>query len=363
MTQPQVDVERAERQDVAGGGRQADRRWLNDESLLEWFNEGDLNPLVRFVRRVPTLVVPAHAVGSGWLDQIGGVGPRVIPLAIGQPLKAAIAAGEPVLCWITDEPILPGRLHLDHVIPYSFGGATNAANLLPADAAANMSRGNSLEVLRERKIGWKWDVDQYGRNVRVPDPSQRLVRVAYEGENVYWSVPKFDLEEVAFGAAGAVAFAVAIEGAVQWRAGEFHPDELAEEAAKAAAGYSARYGAKIAVKALAPRAINLVGPAGVELLAKFAGPVGFVAAVYGVEAVEQGFALARGKVTPAQAAKNFVLAPVGAVKDTADLALLSYRFVSPKHRAVRRTQAKWRSINFIPDLHRPDPVEVLALAT
>lgn len=314
-----------------------------------------------FVRRVPGVAIPAHAFGSGWLDQIGGVGYRIIPLDIALPIKDAIAAGEIVICWISGEPILLERLHFDHIIPFSYGGATNFANLLPADAAANWSRSNSLDVLRDRKIGWKWDLDKYGRRVRVPGGSQRLVHVVtHQGEAFYWSVPKFNLGELAVGAAGAAGVAVAIEGAMQWRTGEFCPDELAEEAAKAAAAYSARYSAKIAVKALAPRAINLVGPAGVELLGRFAGPIGFLAATYGAEAIEQGVALARGEVTPARAARTFALAPVGAAKDTADLAVYGYKLVSPRHRAIRQSQRKWRSINFIPDLKRSDPAEVHA---
>lgn len=308
-----------------------------------------------FVRRVPGFVVPAHAFGSGWLDQIGGVGPRVIPLDIALPIKGAIAAGEPVYCWINREPILLGQLHFDHVIPYSYGGATNAANLLPSNAAANMSRGNRLEILQERKIGWKWD--EQNPRVRVPDASQRLVRVVtQEGEVVYWSVPKFEVGEFAVGAAGAVGLAVAIEGAMQWRRGEFRPDDLGEQAAKAAAGYCARYSTKIGVKALAPRAIALgVDAAGVRGLGSLAGPIGLVAAIYGAEAVAQCVALARGKVTLAKAAKEFTLAPFGAVKDTADLAVHGYKLVSPKHRAIRKTQRKWRSINFVPDLERSDP--------
>lgn len=147
---------------------------------------------------------------------------------------------------------------------------------------------------------------------------------------------------------------------MQWRTGEFRPDELAEEAAKAAAGYSARYSAKIAVQALAPRAINLAGPAGVELLGRFAGPIGLAAAIYGAETIEQGVALARGEVTPAKAAETFALAPIGAMKDIADLALYGYKLVSPRHRAIRKTQRKWRSINFVPDLKRSDPAEVHA---
>lgn len=318
-----------------------------------------------FARPVAGLAIPAHAFGSGWLNQIGGVGSRSIPLNIALPIKDAIAGGEIVVCWISDQPILLERLDLDHIIPFSYGGATNFANLLPADAGANRSRGNTLDLLRERKIGWKWDLDKNGRRVRVPDRSQRLVRVVTpEGEAVYWSVPKFDLGELAVGAAAAAGLAVAIEGTMQWRSGEFRPVDLGEEAAKAAAGYAARYSAKVAVKALAPRAIALgAGPAGVELLGGFAGPIGFVAAIYGAEAIEQGVALARGEVTPAKAATRFVLAPVGAVKDTADLAVYGYKLVSPRHRAIRKNQRKWRSINFIPDLKRSDPAEVLALAT
>jgi hypothetical protein len=202
----------------------------------------------------------------------------------------------------------------------------------------------------------------------VEDAPRRPLHVADLGlasrlSVVYWSVPKFDVGELAVGAVSASAFAVTVEGAMQWRAGEFHADELAEEAPKAAAGYAARYSAKIAVKALAPRAMPFVGQAGAEMLGGLAGPVGFVAAIYGAEAIEQGFALARGKVTPAKAAKEFALAPIGAVKDTADLAVQGYKLVSPKHRAIRRNRGKWRSINFIPDLQRPDPARVLALAT
>jgi hypothetical protein len=352
---PQVPVEYAERRQVDAGDRISTRPSLHRTHLM-WLHGTsgmDDRRAADFVLRVPSIAVPARAFGSGWLDLIGGVGPHVIPLKIAQPIKDAIAAGETVICWISGEQILLGRLHLDHVIPYSYGGATNLANLLPADAVANMSRGNSLDVLRDRKIGWKWDLDRNGRRVRVPDGSQRLVRVVTaDGEAVYWSVPKFNVGEFAVGAAGSAGIAVALGGAMQWRAGEFRPDDLAEEAAKAAAGYSARYSAKVAVKSLAPRAISLVGPAGVERLGAFAGPIGLVAAIYGAEAIEQGVALARGKVTPAKAARSFALAPIGAVKDTADLAVYGYKLVSPRHRAIRKNQRKWRSINFIPDLKR-----------
>lgn len=341
------------------------RLFLNDEGLWVPFDPlAEMQRVADLMLRVPSTALPAHAFGSGWLNRMDGVGPRAIPLRIGQPLKDAIARGELVPCWITDEPILAGQLDMDHVIPWSYGGATNEANLLPAAASANRSRGNSLEQVFERNMGWKWDVDEHGRRVRVPDTSQHLVRVvSADGEVVYWSVPKFDVGEFATGAVTAAGFALAIEGAMQWRAGEFHPDEQAEEAAKAAAGYAARYSAKIAVKALAPRALPFVGQAGVEMLSGLAGPVAFVAAIYGAEAIEQGFALARGKVTPAKAAKEFVLAPIGAAKDTADLVAYGYRRVSPKHRAYRRSREKWRSINFVPDLQRADPAEALALAT
>ena len=51
------------------------------------------------------------------------------------------------------EPILLGQLDIDHVIPYSYGGATNRANLLPATSFANRSRRNSLEILRQLIAG------------------------------------------------------------------------------------------------------------------------------------------------------------------------------------------------------------------
>ena len=318
--------------------------------------------LAEFVDPVSGLAIPAPAVGSGWLNRIGGVGDRVIPVNIASPIKEAIARGEIRNCWITGQPIQLEQLTFDHVIPYSYGGATNSANLLPASRLANCGRGNSLEVLWERKIGWKWDLDGNGLPVRVPDQSQRLVRVfTREGEAVYWSVPVFDLSEFAVGAAGSAGLAVVIRGAMQWHTGEFRPDELGEEAAKAAAGYSARYSAKIAVEALAPRAIVLgASPAVIERLGSLAGPIGLVAAIYGVEAIEQGIAVARGKVTPAKAAKAFALAPIGVMKDTADLAEYGYKLVSPRHRAIRKHQRRWRSVNFVPDLKRPDPAEVLA---
>jgi hypothetical protein len=312
------------------------------------------------VLRVAPLVIPAHAIGSGWLNQIGGVGPRAIPLAIAQPIKQAIANGEVVLCWINGEPIALDRLTFDHIIPWSYGGATNSANLLPANLAANCGRGNSPEILRKNKIGWRWVLDEEGRKVRIPDFSQRLVRVyTPEGEAIYWSVPKFNAGGLVLGAAGAAGLAVAIQAGLQWHANDgFHANALGEEAAKAAASYAARYSAKIAVKQLAPKAITLgADAAGVELIGSFAGPIGFVAAVYGAEAVEQGIALARGKTTPVKAAKEFALAPVGFVQDTANLAVAGYKLVSPKHRAIRKTKRKWRSLNFVPDLKRPDPSE------
>jgi hypothetical protein len=326
--------------------------------------EADVNRrrLAKLVDSVAGLAVPAPAFGSGWLDKIGGVGARAIPLDIALPIKGAIARGEIRPCWITGQPIQLEQLSFDHIIPFSYGGATNSANLLPAGKVANCGRGNSLKVLWERKIGWKWDLDGKGLRVRVPDQSQRLVRVfTSEGEAVYCSVPVFDLGQFAVGAAGSAGLAVGIQGAMQWHTGEFQPDRLGEEAAKAAAGYAARYSAKIAVKALAPRAIALgASPAGVELLGSLAGPIGLVAAIYAAEAIGQGVALARGKVTAAKAAKAFALAPISAVKDAAGLAEYGYKLVSPRHRAIRKSQRKWRSINFVPDLKRPDPAEVLA---
>jgi hypothetical protein len=315
------------------------------------------------LQQIPAFVLPAHAVASGWLDQIGPVGPRALPIGLAAPIKEAIAAGEPVYCWITGQQIQ--TLHFDHVIPWSYGGANLPANLLPAEAAANCTRGNSLELLRERQIGWRWDLDQHGVRVRVPDSSQRLVRVlSPEGEVQYWSVPKFNSGELAVGVAGAAVLALAIEGGLQWRRGEFRTDDLAEEAAKGAAAYAARYSAKVALETLAPRAITLgVTPAGVEMLGSFAGPVGFIAAIYAAEAIEQSVALARRKVTPRMAAREFALAPIGAVKDTAELAVSGYKLISPKHRAIRKTRQKFRSVNFIADLKRPAPDEGLALAT
>lgn len=314
---------------------------------------------------LPGLAIPAPVIASGWLQQTGGVGYHAIPLVIAQPIREAVLAGEEVVCWIGGQPIVLGRLSFDHIIPYSYGGATNPANLLPADIVANSTRGNRLDLLCERDIGWKWDLDRQGRRVKVPDYSQRLIRVVTpEGEAVYWSVPKFDTGQLAFGVAASMGVAVAIEGAMQWHAGELRPVDLGTEAGKAAAAYAARYSAKFAVKNLAPRAITFgATPATAELLGSLAGPVGLVAAIYAVEAVEQTVALARRKVDPGQAAKNFVLAPVGAVKDTAELARLGYDLVSPKRRAVRRTRQKWQSITFIPDLNRPDPGEGLATAS
>ena len=312
--------------------------------------------------RIPGHVVPARAIGSGWLDQIGGVGNRVIPLDIAVPVRDALADGEVVLCWITNQPI--DRLHFDHIIPYSYGGATNAANLLPSEAAANMSRGNSIDLPYERRLGWKWDVDGHGRRVRVPDESQRLVRVlTRDGEYVYWSVPKFNVAQAARGAAVAAGLALAIEVAVQRRRGEFHPADMTEEAAKAAAAYTARYSGKIAVKALAPRAFSLVGPTGVQVLSKLSGPVGALAAIYGAEAITQGVALKRGEVTLRNAGREFVLAPVGAVKDAAALAVHVHNIASPRQRAIRRNQEKWQSVSFIRDLNRPDEGEVYELAS
>lgn len=315
------------------------------------------------LQQIPALVLPAQAVASGWLNQIGPVGPRALPIGLAGPIKQAMAAGEPVYCWITGQQIQ--TLHFDHVIPWSYGGANLPANLLPAEAAANCSRGNSLELLRERQIGWRWELDQHGVRVRVPDDSQRLVRVlSPEGEYQYWSVPKFNSGELAVGAAGAAVLALAIEGGMQWRRGELRPDDLAEEAVKGAAAYAARYSAKVALETFAPRAIALgVTPAGVEMLGSFAGPVGFLAAIYAAEAIEQSVALARRKVTPRTAAREFALAPIGAVKDTAELAVHGYKLISPKHRAIRRTRQKFRSINFIADLKRPGPDEGLAIAT
>lgn len=324
----------------------------------------------KLVPVVAGLSVPAYAFGSGVLDLIGGIGPRAIPIDIATPTKAAIAAGDTVLCWITDQPIVlewphPNGLTFDHVIPWSYGGATDAANLLPAGSRANCGRGNKLDVLQERGIGWKWGRDAQGNWTRFPDSSQRLVRVVTpEGEAMFWSVPKFHGGQLAVGVVGAAGLAVVISGGIQFAATrEIHVDALGVEAGKAAAGYAARYSAKIAVKQLAPKAIVLgTDAAGVQLIGSFAGPVGFAAAVYAVEAVEQGVAVARGETTLRMAAKEFALAPVGLAKDTAELAVNAYRLVSPKRRAIRKMQRKWRSINFVPDLERPDPFEVAVLA-
>lgn len=316
-----------------------------------------------FVCRVPGLAIPAHAFGSGWLNQIGGIGPHAIPIDIAKPIRAAIAAGKPVFCWINGQPILlewphPNGLTFDHVIPWSYGGATDAANLLPAGSLANCQKSNKLDILQERGIGWRWGRDEQGTWARFPDYSQRLVRVVTpEGEAVFWSVPKFQVGQLAIGAAGATGLAVVISAGLQYATTrEIHVDHLGIDAGKAAAGYAARYSARIAVKQLAPRAIALgADAAGVELIGSFAGPVGFVAAIYAVEAVEQGVALARGETTPIKAAKEFALAPVGFAKDTAYLAVHGYKLVSPRHRAVRKTQRKWRSINFVRNLKRSDP--------
>jgi hypothetical protein len=338
---------------------------LNDAHVVGLSDAARMNERrpAGFVGPVAGLVGPAHAFGSGWLNQIGGIGPRAIPIDIAERIRAAIAAGEPVVCWINGQAIVlewphPNGLTLDHVIPYSYGGAADAANLLPAGSLANCERGNKLDILQERGIGWKWGRDAQGNLVRFPDYSQRLVRVVTpEGEAVFWSVPEFQVGEFAVGVAGATGLAVVISAGIQYATTrEIHVDHLGIEAGKAAAGYAARYSAKIAVKQLAPKAIALgADAAGVELIASFAGPVGFAAAIYAVEAVEQGVALARGKTTPAKAAKEFALAPVGFAKDTAGLAVTGYKLVSPKHRAIRKTQRKWRSINFVPDLKRLDP--------
>ena len=322
------------------------------------------------VRRLPSCAIPAHDFGSGWLNPIGGIGPHAIPIEIAKPIKAAIAAGEPVLCWIDGQPIVlewphPNGLTFDHVIPWSYGGATDAANLLPAGSLANCQKGNKLDILRERGVGWKWGRDAQGNLARFPDYSQRLVRVVTpEGEAVFWSVPKFQVGEFAIGVGAATGLAVVISVGIQRATtGEIHVGDLGVEAGKAAAGYAARYSAKIAVKQLAPKTIALgVDAAGVKLVGHLAGPVGFAAAVYAVEAVEQGVALARGETTAIKAAKEFALAPVGFAKDTGDLAVAGYKLVSPRHRAIRETQRKWRSINFVPDLCRSDPSEVPALA-
>lgn len=330
----------------------------------------DERRLADVVGWIPICAIPAHAFGSGWLNQIGGVGAHAIPIDIAKPIRAAIAAGDPVLCWINNQPIVlewphPNGLTFDHVIPWSYGGATDAANLLPAGALANIQKSNRLDILQERGIGWKWGRDAQGNLARFPDHSQRLVRVTTpDGQDVFWSVPKFHMDKLAIGVAGATGLAIVLSTGIQYgTTREIHVDRLGIEACKAAAGYTARYSAKIAVEQLAPRAIVLGADAArVELLASFAGPVGFVVGIYAVEAVEQGVALVRGQTTPIKAAKAFALAPVVLTQDTASLVRAVYKLVSPKHRSIRKAQQKWRSINFIPDLGRPDPAEAIALA-
>ena len=97
---PQVSVEHAEGEEVDAGDSISARPSLNRAHLMGLRGTSGVNERrpADFVRRVPGIAIPTHAFGSGWLDQIGGVGRHAIPLNIAQPIKEAIAAGEIIIC-------------------------------------------------------------------------------------------------------------------------------------------------------------------------------------------------------------------------------------------------------------------------
>ena len=54
--------------------------------------------------------------------------------------RAAVSLYGP-LCWLCLEPIAPGQLTLDHVVPDSRHGGHSLANLRPAHKSCNSARG------------------------------------------------------------------------------------------------------------------------------------------------------------------------------------------------------------------------------
>lgn len=309
-----------------------------------------------------SVAVPVRARASGWLNQMGGVGPRAIPVAIGRRYRDAIANGDDVPCWITNEMIRPGHLDMDHVIPWSFGGASNAANLLPADSSANRSRGCSLDILVERKIGWKWDTDSLGRPVRIPDFSQRLVRVsAREGEALYFSVPRFNRRDLGTGIRASVLFTVATEAATQVVSGEFRPGDLSEQALRAATAYSVRYATVVGVKNIAPHvALRVGGDAALaqKLTNTLAEPLAVVFSIVGAEFAGQGFNYMRTGFARKKAEKRVALSR----------ALAAAKAGPPSGetqtagRGNREGYKRLDPIDIVSDLNRAAPV-MLAIST
>jgi hypothetical protein len=309
-----------------------------------------------FTRSASGLVIPADIVANGLLTLIR-YGPRVPwPPAVKEAIIAeALRQG----CWLSGQPITQRMiddlmLHIDHVIPWSYGGSNSLENLRAAIGSYNMKRGNSLEEVVEAGFGFK--DTPHGR---VPDYAQRLIRVGTDPENglpLYWSVPRFDVGHFAGGTAGAAGFAALFDLGFQVAGGarrfqDLDTVQLAEAAGVGGATYAARFGGKYAVQRLAPHAVRLgVSAGGVEALGALAGPIGIVVGIYGAELVEQGVALGKGKVGVRRAAKNVALAPVSFVTDTADLAIAGYKAVSPKHRARRKYRRKAASLNFTSNL-------------
>lgn len=309
-----------------------------------------------FTRTASGLVIPADVVANGLLTLIR-YGPRVPwPPAVKEAIIAeALRQG----CWLSGQPITQRMiddlmLHLDHVIPWSYGGSNSIENLRAAISSYNMKRGNSLEEVVDAGFGFK--DTPHGR---VPDYTQRLIQVGTDPENglpLYWSVPRFDLARLAGGTAGAAGLAALFDVGFQVAGGARHyrdldTAQLAEAAAVGGAAYAARFGGKFAVQRLAPHAVRLgVSAGGVEAVAALAGPIGFVAGIYAAELVEQSVALGKGKVSVGRAAKNVALAPISFVTDTADLAVAGLKAVSPKHRTRRKYRRKVASLNFTSDL-------------
>jgi len=61
-----------------------------------------------------------------------------------QKLRAKIAKRDSNKCFHCHQEIAEGDLHIDHLIPWSFGGKTNAYNGVASCSHCNESRGNKL---------------------------------------------------------------------------------------------------------------------------------------------------------------------------------------------------------------------------
>lgn len=57
-------------------------------------------------------------------------------------LRRAVLERDGLRCQLCAEPVDPGDVHLDHVVPVSLGGPTTAANLQVTHSQCNLRKGN-----------------------------------------------------------------------------------------------------------------------------------------------------------------------------------------------------------------------------